>query len=58
MLCGVALGPSQLRCPDCGLHQQLGPSRPDPFVGGALGWLIGVLVVLWIAVLLVVLAAR
>ncbi len=57
-LCGTPLGPSDVRCPECGLYQQVGPERPDPFAGRAMWWLIGVLAVLWVVVLLVVLAAR
>ena len=57
-LCGVPLGPSDLRCPECGLYQQLGPDRPNPFVGRAVWLLAAALVALWVVVLLVVLAAR
>ncbi len=53
-LCDTALEPSQLRCPSCGLHQELGPERPNPFRQRALWLLIGVLATLYITVLLVV----
>ena len=31
VLCETPLRPEQLRCPECGLHQDLGPGRPNPF---------------------------
>lgn len=53
-LCDTPLAPSQDRCPECGLRQRLGPTRPDPFVGRNRGILIGVLVALWVLVLAIV----
>lgn len=57
-ICATPLDPNQQRCPECGLYQQLGPERPDPFRGRGLTTVIGVLVALWVVVLLVVLAVR
>jgi predicted nucleic acid-binding Zn ribbon protein len=53
-LCDTALSPNQLRCPSCGLYQELGPERPNPFRQGALWLLIGVLVAVYVAVLIIV----
>lgn len=48
-LCGAMLPPDALqRCPACGLYQELGPTRANPFQGGpALATLIGGLLVIY-----------
>jgi hypothetical protein len=57
-LCSTPLRRDDRRCPECGLYQELGPDRPDPFTGSGMWWVIGVLAALWVVVLLAVLAAR
>ncbi len=54
VLCDTLLAPDELRCPSCGLYQQLGPDRPNPFRQGALWLLLGVLAAVYLVVLLVV----
>ncbi|HEY3834448.1 MAG TPA: hypothetical protein VGO03_19300 [Acidimicrobiia bacterium] len=53
-LCDTLLTPNQMRCPACGLYQELGPERPNPFRQHALWYLIGVLAAVYAAVLIVV----
>ncbi len=54
MLCATTLTPNQMRCPNCGLYQELGPERPNPFRQCAMWLLIGVLAALYVVVLIVV----
>ena len=54
VLCDTPLNPNQLRCPSCGLYQELGPDRPNPFRQRALWLLVGVLIAVYIVVLVVV----
>jgi hypothetical protein len=58
MLCERQLDPNEARCPNCGLYQQVGADRPNPFTQSALWVLIGSIAALYIVVLLIVLAAR
>ena len=53
-LCDTLLSPNEQRCPSCGLHQELGPDRPNPFRERALWLLFGVLAAVYVVVLLVV----
>jgi hypothetical protein len=57
MLCGAPLA-SVGRCSACGLAQEGGPGRPDPFTGRVLALLGLVLVVVYAVTLFVVLLAR
>jgi hypothetical protein len=43
-----------MRCPSCGLYQELGAERPNPFRQKALWVLIGVLIAVYAVVLFVV----
>ena len=54
LLCDEPLAPGALRCSACGLHQQLGPDRPNPFRERAMWVLLGVMAVVYLVVLLVV----
>jgi hypothetical protein len=53
-LCDTLLTPNQMRCPSCGLYQELGPDRPNPFRQRALWFLIGVLAAVYAVVLFIV----
>jgi hypothetical protein len=57
MLCGAPL-PSVGRCSACGLSQEGGPGRPDPFTAPARLVLALVLVAVYAVTLVVVLLAR
>lgn len=57
-LCETPVAPDALQCPECGLYQQLGRDRPNPFRANALWTLIGSVAAVYILVLLLVLAAR
>jgi predicted amidophosphoribosyltransferase len=57
MLCGAPLA-SIDRCSACGLAQEGGPGRPDPFTGRVLVFLGLLLVAVYAATLCVVLLAR
>ena len=54
LLCDAPLAAGELRCSSCGLHQQLGPDRPNPFRQRALWVLLGVMAVVYVVVLLLV----
>ena len=57
MLCGAPLA-SVGRCSACGLSQEGGPGRPDPFTVPARLMLAAVLVGVYVVTLLVVLLAK
>ena len=54
VLCDTPLDPNHVRCPVCGLYQELGPERPNPFRERALWLLIGVLAAVYLVVLVIV----
>ena len=53
-LCDTELGQGAQRCGSCGLFQQLGPNRPDPFRQKALWLLLGVMLAVYLIVLAIV----
>jgi hypothetical protein len=55
-LCGNEVSSATNRCTQCGMHQQVGPQRPNPFVGRALAqvWLTGVAVYLTVLAIVAV----
>jgi hypothetical protein len=57
MLCGAPLGEGE-RCPACGLAQEGGPGRPDPFTLPVRFALAALLVGIYAVTLVVVLLAR
>lgn len=57
-LCGSALAPGLVRCPACGLYQELGPDHPNPFRRAGAWLLAGLLVAVYLASLAVVALAR
>lgn len=57
MLCGAPLA-SVGRCSACGLSQEGGPGRPDPFTAPARVFLALILVAVYAVTLVVVLLAR
>src|SRR4051812_12324537 len=54
VLCDTELSPNEHRCPSCGLYQELGADRPNPFRQRALWLLIGALVAVYAVVLMIV----
>lgn len=57
-LCGAPVAVDSNRCPSCGLHQSMGPEKPNPFTAASLWALVGLLVVVYAVTLVVVAAAR
>jgi hypothetical protein len=57
-LCGTALAPDAARCGTCGLHQQLGAAKPNPFGRKSLWALAGLLLAVYVIALLIVAVAR
>lgn len=53
-LCDARLEVGHERCHACGLYQELGPDKPNPFVNKALWLLIGVMLTVYLVVLGVV----
>ena len=58
VLCGAPLAPGTTRCRSCGLHQQLGARRPNPFTRGSLWALAALLLTVYVLSLVVVSLAR
>gem|GEM_PF-2457255 len=52
----VAVG--AFRCPSCGMHQSMGPEKPNPFTAANLGALAALLAGVYAITLVVVAAAR
>ena len=57
-LCGTALGADAARCPSCGLHQSMGPEKPNPFTAVSLWALAALLGVVYAVTIVAVAAAR
>ena len=57
-LCGLAVAPEATRCAACGYHLAGVDGRPGPFTRPALWWTIAGLAIVYVATLLIVLAAR
>lgn len=57
-LCGAPVAVGATRCPSCGLHQAMGPEKPNPFTAASLWALVGLLAVVYAVTLVVVAAAR
>ena len=53
-LCDAGLEAGHDRCHACGLHQVLGPDKPNPFVNKSLWLLIGAMLAVYLVVLGVV----
>ncbi len=53
-LCGNAVVAATNRCAQCGLHQQLGPQHPNPFVQRALATVVLTAVAVYLVVLAIV----
>ena len=51
--CGLEKSPDA-RCPSCGMTEQFGPDRPNPFAGATLYAMIGAIVVVFALTLLIV----
>jgi hypothetical protein len=58
VLCGAPLLESATRCRVCGLYQQLGARRQNPFTRGSLWALAGLLLAVYVVALVVVSFAR
>ncbi len=57
-LCGAPVAAGASRCPSCGLHQSMGPEKPNPFTAASLWMLAGLLGFVYAATLVAVAAAR
>ena len=57
-LCGAPLAESTTRCRACGLYQQLGARRQNPFTRGSLWALAGLLLAVYVVALVIVSLAR
>ena len=58
VLCGATLDPGTTRCRACGLYQQLGARRPNPFTRASLWALAGLLLAVYVVALVIVSLAR
>ncbi|MDQ1522012.1 MAG: hypothetical protein QOI55_3085 [Actinomycetota bacterium] len=58
VLCGAPLVDGVTRCHACGLYQQLGARRPNPFTRGSLWALAGLLLAVYVVALVIVSLAR
>ena len=57
-LCGAAVPSGSTRCRSCGLYQQLGARRPNPFTRGSLWALAMLLLAAYVVALVIVFLAR
>jgi hypothetical protein len=57
-LCGAAVADGTTRCRSCGLYQQLGARRPNPFTRGSLWALGALLLTVYLIALVIVFLAR
>jgi hypothetical protein len=58
VLCGAPLGDHASRCRACGLYQQLGARRENPFTRGSLWALAALLMAVYVVALVIVSLAR
>jgi len=58
VLCNAPLVDGTTRCRSCGLYQQLGARRPNPFTRGSLWALAGMLLAVYVIALVIVSLAR
>jgi hypothetical protein len=58
VLCGAPLGDHVTRCRVCGLYQQLGARRENPFTRGSLWALAALLLAVYVVALVIVSLAR
>ena len=57
-LCGATVADGTTRCRSCGLYQQFGARRPNPFTRGSLWALGGLLLAVYVIALVIVSLAR
>jgi hypothetical protein len=58
VLCGAVLVSSSIRCQACGMYQQLGARRPNPFTRASLWALAALLAGVYVVALIIVSLAR
>ena len=58
LLCGATLTESATRCRSCGLYQQLGARRQNPFTRASLWALAGMIAAVYVVALIIVSLAR